>query len=150
MNAGDISVPRPAALIDAEKERIWHPYGLQNRSQLVDKGLTDPAEMICRQFVVLWDMVSSVGHILYVWLTVCNRLKNASHTHRYGCSEISRHELQRIRFQVTEDLFAWKASLPSALEVDLNDDTIPKLPHLLLLQQVISINRCFPSCLRNI
>lgn len=53
---------------------------------------------------------------------------------RYGCSDISRHDLQRLCYQVTEDLFAWKANLPSVLEIDLDDDTTPKLPHLLILQ----------------
>lgn len=53
---------------------------------------------------------------------------------RYGCSDISRHDLQRLCYQVTEDLFAWKANLLSVLEVDLDDDTTPKLPHLLILQ----------------
>lgn len=52
----------------------------------------------------------------------------------YGCSDISRHDLQRLCYRVTEDLFAWKASLPSALQIDLANDTVPILPHLLMLQ----------------
>lgn len=36
---------------------------------------------------------------------------------------------------MTEDLFAWKANLPSNLEIDL-DDTVPRLPHLMMLQYV--------------
>ncbi|KAJ5595131.1 uncharacterized protein N7459_001339 [Penicillium hispanicum] len=115
MNAGDISVPKPASTLGAGKEGTWHPYGLQARSPVFEAGLKNPNELICRQFVVLWDMISPVGHILY------------------GCSDISRHDLQRLCFQVTEDLFAWKANLPSALEVNLDDDTTPKLPHLLIL-----------------
>jgi hypothetical protein len=35
---------------------------------------------------------------------------------------------------VTEDLFAWKDNLPSSLEIDLDDDISPKLPHLMMLQ----------------
>ncbi|KAK4860918.1 hypothetical protein LT330_004649 [Penicillium expansum] len=91
-NAGDIGVPKPGSALCPEKEENWHP-----------------------QFVVLWEMISPVGHILY------------------GCSDISRHDLQRITYQVTEDLFAWKANIPSTLEIDLNDDTSPKLPHLMML-----------------
>lgn len=53
---------------------------------------------------------------------------------RYGCSDISRHDLQRLTFQVTEDLFAWKANLPSNLEINLDDDTTAILPQLLILQ----------------
>ncbi|KAJ5669599.1 hypothetical protein N7462_010669 [Penicillium macrosclerotiorum] len=115
MNAGDVSVPKPASTLGVEKEGIWHPYGLQSAPKLLESGLKNPTELICRQFVVLWEMISPVGHILY------------------GCSDISRHDLQRLCFQVTEDLFAWKANLPSALEIDLNDDTTPRLPHLLIL-----------------
>jgi hypothetical protein len=115
MNAGDVSVPKPASTLGAEKEGIWHPYGLQAISKILEDGLQNPTELISRQFVVLWEMVSPVGHILY------------------GCSDISRHDLQRLTFQVTEDLFAWKANLPSTLQIDLDDDATPKLPHLLIL-----------------
>lgn len=72
MNAGDISVPKPASTIGAEKEGIWHPYGLQSGSHILDEGLKNPTELICRQFVVLWDMISPVGHILCVWRTSCD------------------------------------------------------------------------------
>ncbi|KAJ5168768.1 uncharacterized protein N7482_004362 [Penicillium canariense] len=115
MNAGDVSVPKPASTLSAEKEGVWHPYGLQSTSKVLEEGVKIPTELISRQFVILWEMVSPVGHILY------------------GCSDISRHDLQRLCFQVTEDLFAWKANLPSTLEIDLNDDSTPKLPHLLIL-----------------
>ncbi|KAJ5825686.1 hypothetical protein N7474_002824 [Penicillium riverlandense] len=116
MNAGDITVPKPAFALSGEREGTWHPYGLQNSSETRQReGLKNPLELICRQFVVLWEMISPAGHILY------------------GCSDISRHDLQRLCYQVTEDLFAWKANLPSNLEIDLDDDTTPKLPHLLML-----------------
>ncbi|KAJ5759283.1 hypothetical protein N7520_006439 [Penicillium odoratum] len=113
MNAGDVSVPKPASGLGPEKETVWKPYGLQERH--IDNSLKDPTELIYRQFVILWEMVSPVGHILY------------------GCSDISRHDLQRLCFQVTEDLFAWKSNLPSNLEINLDDNTTPILPHLLVL-----------------
>lgn len=56
--------------------------------------------------------------------------------YRYGCSDIPRHDLQRLCHRVTDDLFAWKANLPSNLNIDLENDNIPKLPHLLMLQYV--------------
>lgn len=115
MNAGDVTVPKPASTLGIEKEGVWHPYGLQSTTQILEDGLQNPTELISRQFVILWEMVSPVGHILY------------------GCSDISPHDLQRITFQVTEDLFAWKANLPSTLQIDLDDDSTPKLPHLLIL-----------------
>ncbi|KAJ5928925.1 hypothetical protein N7466_007881 [Penicillium verhagenii] len=113
MNAGDVSVSKPASSLGPEKETVWKPYGLQDKD--FDNLLKDPTELICRQFIVLWEMISPVGHILY------------------GCSDISRHDLQRLCFQVTEDLFAWKNNLPSNLEIDFDNDTTPVLPHLLVL-----------------
>jgi len=56
---------------------------------------------------------------------------------RYGCSDIARHDLQRLNYKVTEDLFAWKANLPSNLQVDPDNDTVPVLPHLLMLQYAV-------------
>lgn len=39
-----------------------------------------------------------------------------------------------MNYKVTEDLFAWKRSLDPSLQVDLERDTGPVLPHLLMLQ----------------
>ncbi|PYH41015.1 transcription factor domain-containing protein [Aspergillus saccharolyticus JOP 1030-1] len=115
MSTGDITVPKPASDLGAEKEAMWHPYGLSARSEALEKGLRNPNELISRQFAVLWEIISPVGHILY------------------GCSDISPHDLQRLCHQVTDDLFAWKANLPSNLDIDILNDTVPKLPHLLVL-----------------
>ncbi|KAI9926885.1 hypothetical protein MW887_003983 [Aspergillus wentii] len=98
MNAGDITVPKPASDLGAEKEDTWYPYGLQTKSDASNTGLKNQNELISRQFAVLWEIISPVGHIL-----------------------------------VTEDLFAWKANLPSSLEIDLENDNIAILPHLLIL-----------------
>ena len=67
------------------------------------------------------------SHSLYSSFIILTRFS-------YGCSEISRHDLQRLCYRVTEDLFAWKENLPSTLEIDLDNDTVPRLPHLLMLQ----------------
>lgn len=66
MNAGDISVPKPASTLGPEKEGIWNAYGLQKPTRTLATGIRNPTELICRQFVVLWEMVSPVGHILCV------------------------------------------------------------------------------------
>ena len=68
MNAGDVSVPKPASTLEPEKEGTWRPYGLQTTSKELEMGLNNPTELICRQFVVLWEMVSPAGHILLVKL----------------------------------------------------------------------------------
>ena len=65
MNAGDISVPKPASSLGPEKEDTWHPYGHQAAQGMLESGIKNPTELICRQFVVLWEMISPVGHILY-------------------------------------------------------------------------------------
>jgi len=64
MAAGDITVPKPASTIGADKDAYWHPYGLQKTPAPLGEGLKDSTELICRQFVVLWEMISPVGHIL--------------------------------------------------------------------------------------
>ncbi|OOO10717.1 lactoylglutathione lyase [Aspergillus oryzae] len=115
MNAGDITVPKLASDLGAEKESTWYPYGLPTKSDILKHGLRNPNELISRQFAVLWEIISPVGHILY------------------GCSDIPRHDLQRLCHRVTDDLFAWKANLPSILDINLENDTIPQLPQLLML-----------------
>lgn len=64
MNAGDVSVPKPASTLGLEKEEKWYPYGHQVPVGISQDGLKNPTELICRQFVVLWEMISPVGHIL--------------------------------------------------------------------------------------
>ncbi|KAE8353708.1 fungal-specific transcription factor [Aspergillus coremiiformis] len=115
MNAGDITVLNPASDLGAEKEGIWYPYGLPTKSDAMKHGIRNPNELISRQFAVLWEIISPAGPILY------------------GCSDIPRHDLQRLCHRVTDDLFAWKASLPSILDINLENDTTPQLPHLLML-----------------
>lgn len=53
---------------------------------------------------------------------------------RYGCHNITSHDLQRINYKLTEDLFAWKRSLVPPLQIDFEYDNGPVLPHLLMLQ----------------
>ncbi|PWY86812.1 fungal-specific transcription factor [Aspergillus heteromorphus CBS 117.55] len=115
MNAGDITIPKPASDLGAEKEGMWYPYGLLINPGVLENGLKNPNKLISRQFAVLWEIISPAGHILY------------------GCSDIPRHDLQRLCHRVTDDLFAWKANLPSNLDIDLANDTVPTLPHLLVL-----------------
>ncbi|KAF9888088.1 hypothetical protein FE257_009353 [Aspergillus nanangensis] len=118
MNTGDITVPKPASSLGAEKEGIWYPYGLPTQPGALKNGLKNPNELISRQFAILWEIISPVGHILY------------------GCLDIPRHDLQRLCYRVTGDLFAWRANLPSNLNIDLDNDNVPRLPHLLMLQCV--------------
>lgn len=70
INAGDITAPKPASTLRPEKEAIWHPYGFQTDSEILRRGLKNQLELICRQFVVLWEMISPAGHILCVVLEI--------------------------------------------------------------------------------
>ncbi|KAJ9326393.1 transcriptional regulator family: Fungal Specific TF [Paecilomyces variotii] len=115
MNAGDITVPKPASHPSKTRVETWYPYGASDSSNVPKVGLRSPTDLITRQFVLLWEMISPVGHILY------------------GCANIPKHDLQRLNYKVTEDLFAWKRNLPSELQIDLDNDTAPQLPHLLML-----------------
>lgn len=67
MNAGDITVRKPASNLGAGKEITWHPYGLRIESSAPGKAMKNPNELISRQFAVLWEIISPVGHILYVY-----------------------------------------------------------------------------------
>lgn len=64
MNTGDITVPKPAS--DPSKTRVetWYPYGASDSSDMTKMGLRSPTDLITRQFVLLWEMISPVGHIL--------------------------------------------------------------------------------------
>lgn len=64
MNAGDITVPKPASSLGTGKEATWYPYGLPIESDSLKNGLRNPNELISRQFAILWEIVSPVGHIL--------------------------------------------------------------------------------------
>ncbi|KUL90896.1 hypothetical protein ZTR_00961 [Talaromyces verruculosus] len=115
MNAGDVTVSKPASAPNS-KEGTWHAYGMgELLPRALEHGLRDPGDLITQQFVNLWEMIAPVGHILY------------------GCSDIASHDLQRMNYKVTEDLFAWKRSLAPSLQIDLEHDTGPVLPHLLML-----------------
>lgn len=65
MNAGDISVPKPASDLQRAKEETWYPYGMgDSRPGAQNMGLKNPSELISRQFALLWEMISPLGHIL--------------------------------------------------------------------------------------
>ncbi|OKL56201.1 hypothetical protein UA08_08406 [Talaromyces atroroseus] len=116
MNAGDISVAKPASSLNNTREDIWYGYGMgELLPSSLENGLRNTSELITQQFVNLWEMIAPVGHILY------------------GCSDIASHDLQRITYKVTEDLFAWKRNLSPSMQIDLEHDYGPALPHLLML-----------------
>ncbi|KAL2866650.1 transcription factor domain-containing protein [Aspergillus lucknowensis] len=131
VNAGDITVPKPASGLVAGKEEIWRPYGLPANQRAFSNALRNPNELISRQFAVLWEIISPLGHVLYGLTPLSYQVRLTFY--RYGCSDIPRHELQRFCKRVTDDLFAWKAGLPSTLDINLADDRTTRLPHLLML-----------------
>lgn len=53
---------------------------------------------------------------------------------RYGTSNISKVVLQQLNEKVVTKLLNWKAGLPSSLQIDLDDQTAPYTPQVLLLQ----------------
>jgi hypothetical protein len=67
MNAGDISVSKPASPSNNIKEETWHGYGMgELLPRSLENGLSNPSELITQQFVNLWEMIAPVGHILLV------------------------------------------------------------------------------------
>lgn len=66
MNAGDVTVSKPASGLDT-KEGTWHAYGMgETLPSTLENGLRDPGDLITQQFVNLWEMIAPVGHILSV------------------------------------------------------------------------------------
>jgi hypothetical protein len=65
MNAGDITVPKPASGLVIGKEETWRPYGLSTNQEAFGGALRNPNELISRQFAVLWEIISPLGHVLY-------------------------------------------------------------------------------------
>ena len=65
MNAGDITVPKPASSLTVGKEGTWRPYGLPANQEALSGELKNPNELISRQFAVLWEIISPLGHVLY-------------------------------------------------------------------------------------
>ncbi|KAL6231709.1 hypothetical protein BDW75DRAFT_233379 [Aspergillus navahoensis] len=65
MNAGDITVPKPASGLTVGKEGTWRPYDLPSNQEAVSGALKNPNELISRQFAVLWEIISPLGHVLY-------------------------------------------------------------------------------------
>jgi hypothetical protein len=64
MNAGDVSVSKPASTLN--REETWYAYGMGELPRALEHGLRDPSELITQQFVNLWEMIAPVGHILLV------------------------------------------------------------------------------------
>ena len=80
MNAGDITAPKPASSLGFGKESTWSPYGLPAESNASIHTLPNPNELISRQFAVLWEIISPVGHILYGLLHFDSRLLDDANT----------------------------------------------------------------------
>jgi hypothetical protein len=65
MNAGDISVAKPASDLNHTRRETWYGYGMgESLPGSLENGLHDPSELITQQFVNLWEMITPVGHIL--------------------------------------------------------------------------------------
>lgn len=82
MNAGDITVAKPASSLGTGKESSWYPYGLPSAPGSLTNGLKNQNELISRQFAVLWEIVSPAGHILYVPEIDAYYIFNAEDTNR--------------------------------------------------------------------
>jgi hypothetical protein len=69
MNAGDVSVSKPASGLGRTREETWYAYGMgESQPPNLKIGLGSPSELISRQFANLWEMITPVGHILLVLL----------------------------------------------------------------------------------
>lgn len=113
-NMEDVTVGKPDHHASQWASAKWAPYIFPN-SVDVDAGLLDYTEAVSQQQVALCELMAPCGYILY------------------GTSHFSKTLLQELNAKIVAKLRHWKAQLPPALQIDLNDHSATYLPHVLLL-----------------
>ncbi|KAJ5380245.1 fungal-specific transcription factor domain-containing protein [Penicillium cataractarum] len=116
INMEDVTVDKPGRDSNWDQAQRWTPYGLPYPvSPLPDPSIVNPVTALSQSRILLCEIMTPLGHVLY------------------GSSKISKHDLQSLNAKTTKKLLQWKANLPTPLQVDLDNSTIPYLPHVLLL-----------------
>ncbi|KAL4991235.1 fungal-specific transcription factor domain-containing protein [Aspergillus falconensis] len=112
-NMEDVTVGKPTASPHRRKQDRWIPYTAG--SGYAGPGVPDSMEAVCEGQVNLCEIMAPIGDALY------------------GTSSISKAVLQQLNEKIVAKLFTWKANLPPPLQINLDDQTTPYTPHVLLL-----------------
>ncbi|KAL4980276.1 hypothetical protein BDW66DRAFT_167250 [Aspergillus desertorum] len=108
-NMEDVTVGKPAAYTHRQEQDQWTPctsagYGYAGT------GVPDSMEAICEEQVRLCEIMAPIGDFL-----------------------ISKTVLQRLNEKIVTKLLTWKSNLPSSLQINLDHQTTPYTPQVLLL-----------------
>jgi hypothetical protein len=134
-NMEDVTVNKPNSNTCRQELPRWTPYAC-SISIGSNYELVDLVEAVSEQEISLCEIMAPCGYFLYVFhlfhLSLFPRLIYDT-TKSYGSSSISKLLLQQLNVKVVSRLLDWKARLPQSLQINLNDNTTPYLPHVLLL-----------------
>ncbi|BCS20232.1 uncharacterized protein APUU_20664S [Aspergillus puulaauensis] len=113
-NMEDVTVGKPTKNTHRRGSDRWAPY-VSPGSVYAGRGAPDCMESVCEEQINLCEIMAPCGDFLY------------------GTSNISKVVLQQLNEKVVAKLLNWKAGLPSSLQIDLDDQTAPYTPQVLLL-----------------
>ncbi|KAL3437522.1 hypothetical protein BDV09DRAFT_201792 [Aspergillus tetrazonus] len=113
-NMDDVTVGKLTARARQEEQNRWMPYTSAG-PVCAEIGVPDNMEAVCEEQINLCEIMAPIGDFLY------------------GTSSISKAVLQQLNEKIVTKLFSWKANLPSSLQINLDDQTTPYTPQVLLL-----------------
>ncbi|KAL4761339.1 uncharacterized protein BDW70DRAFT_168090 [Aspergillus foveolatus] len=113
-NMEDVTVGKLTARPRQEEQNRWMPYTSAGPVS-AEIGVPDNMEALCEEQINLCEIMAPIGDFLY------------------GTSSISKAVLQQLNEKIVTKLLLWKANLPSFLQINLDDQTTPYTPQVLLL-----------------
>ncbi|KAL4819520.1 fungal-specific transcription factor domain-containing protein [Aspergillus spinulosporus] len=113
-NMEDVTVGKLTARTRQQEQNRWMPYTSAG-SVSAEIGVPDNMEAVCEEQINLCEIMAPIGDFLY------------------GTPSISKAVLQQINEKIVTKLLSWKANLPSFLQINLDDQTTPYTPQVLLL-----------------
>ncbi|KAL4754331.1 hypothetical protein BDW72DRAFT_190193 [Aspergillus terricola var. indicus] len=113
-NMEDVTVGKLTARTRQQEQNRWMPYTSAG-SISTGIGVPDNMEAVCEEQVNLCEIMVPIGDFLY------------------GTSSISKAVLQQLNEKIVAKLLLWKANLPPFLQINLDDQTTPYTPQVLLL-----------------
>ncbi|KAI5927625.1 fungal-specific transcription factor domain-containing protein [Camillea tinctor] len=114
INTADVTVSKLGTGPRGDAVGQWIPY-VTPKSLKECTPLLDPTDELSRKRALLWDIIVPLGDSLY------------------GRYTVAPETIREIYERTVQKLVNWKDSLSPSLQVDLDDQEKPYLPHVLLL-----------------
>ncbi|KAL2840797.1 hypothetical protein BJY01DRAFT_257277 [Aspergillus pseudoustus] len=112
-NMEDVTV-KPNSMADRHQHGKWAPY-ISLDSMYPGSGVPDCINAVREGQITLCEIMAPCGYVLY------------------GTSSISKVVLQQLNEKTVAKLLTWKAGLSPLLQIDLDDQTSPYTPQVMLL-----------------